>query len=325
MFPRNEAIAFLNSWGAAGIPFIFFTNFSADQTVILKVDDALSSGIQYDFNGISNVQREFIPSKIDLAKSPVPEGVFARAFDQVIAEIQFGNSFLTNLTFETPVQPSADLASIFHQARAKYKLLFQEQFVCFSPEIFIQIQGAKIRSFPMKGTIDASVPNAAEVILNDQKELAEHITIVDLIRNDLSTVAKDVTVERFRYIDEIQTGTGTILQVSSEIVGKVQADWHAHIGDILFSLLPAGSICGAPKPKTVNIIRQVETHDRGFYTGICGLFDGEKLDTGVMIRFIEKRGDEYFYKSGGGITAFSEVKREYEEYLQKIYVPTKAI
>jgi len=320
MLPRNEVIKQMNEWGAAGTPFLFFTDFLGNQAQLIQPEKAASFGIRYDFNGISNT--EGISQKpVSLEKLPISKAAFTHAFDQVVREINYGNSFLTNLTFETPVVPSADLKTIFQSASAKYKLLFDDQFVCFSPEIFIQIKDGKIHSFPMKGTIDASLPNAGELILNDPKELAEHVTIVDLIRNDLSAVADQVTVERFRYIDEIRTGTSTILQISSEIVGEVLSEWKAHIGDILFSLLPAGSICGAPKPKTVEIILQTETHNRGFYTGVCGLFDGKNLDSGVMIRFIEKRGDKFLYKSGGGITAFSELDKEYDEYIRKIYVP----
>jgi para-aminobenzoate synthetase component 1 len=85
--------------------------------------------------------------------------------------------------------------------------------------------------------------------------------------------------------------------------------------------LPAGSISGAPKPKTLEIIKKIEDYERGFYTGICGYFDGNALDTGVMIRFIEQEGDQLFFKSGGGITSFSDAKTEYQEMIDKIYLP----
>jgi len=89
----------------------------------------------------------------------------------------------------------------------------------------------------------------------------------------------------------------------------------------LFTLLPAGSITGAPKNKTVEIIRSTETYERGFYTGVFGVFDGCNMDSAVMIRFIERTPEGYVYKSGGGITAFSKVEDEYNEILEKIYVP----
>lgn len=71
----------------------------------------------------------------------------------------------------------------------------------------------------------------------------------------------------------------------------------------------------------MEIIAEAETYDRGFYTGIMGYYDGENLDSAVMIRFIEKQGDQLVYKSGGGITTQSDVKKEYNEMLQKVYVP----
>jgi para-aminobenzoate synthetase component I len=173
----------------------------------------------------------------------------------------------------------------------------------------------------MKGTIDAAIENAEEVILSDKKEYAEHCTIVDLIRNDLSMVAKDVFVNKFRYIDKIKTHEKELLQVSSRICGKLGEDYYKRIGDIIFSLLPAGSISGAPKKKTIEIIKKVEGYDRGYYTGVFGCFDGTKLDSGVMIRFIEKINGELFYKSGGGITVYSDPKSEYQELIDKVYVP----
>ena len=173
----------------------------------------------------------------------------------------------------------------------------------------------------MKGTIDAKIPNAKEKILTDPKELAEHITIVDLIRNDISQVASNVRVKRFRYIEEIKTHEKNLLQVSSEIVGDLEMDYASQIGNLIASLLPAGSVSGAPKSKTIEIIRMAEKEKRGYYTGVFGYFDGVNLDSGVMIRYIERSGDELFYRSGGGITTQSNVKAEYQELIDKVYVP----
>ena len=101
----------------------------------------------------------------------------------------------------------------------------------------------------MKGTIDASIPSAAQLLMNDPKETAEHATIVDLIRNDLSMVANRVSVSRYRYMDRLQTNRGVIFQTSSEIQGILPENYQEHLGDIIFRLLPAGSITGAPKEK----------------------------------------------------------------------------
>ena len=90
---------------------------------------------------------------------------------------------------------------------------------------------------------------------------------------------------------------------------------------MFFELLPAGSISGAPKQKTVEIIQEAESGPRGFYTGVFGYYDGKALDSGVMIRFIEKENDTFYYRSGGGITSKSDLESEYKELIQKIYVP----
>jgi para-aminobenzoate synthetase component I len=173
----------------------------------------------------------------------------------------------------------------------------------------------------MKGTIDASIQDAEQVILNDVKETAEHYTIVDLIRNDLNSVSKQVRVERFRYIDTIVTHEKKLLQVSSEVCGVLDKNYLSQIGDIIFALLPAGSVSGAPKSKTLEIIKATEERERGYYTGIFGIFDGYNLDSGVMIRYIEKSSKGYVYYSGGGITSFSNPLSEYQEMIDKIYVP----
>ena len=128
---------------------------------------------------------------------------------------------------------------------------------------------------------------------------------MDLIRNDLSIVAEDVTVKKYRYIDRLKTNKGELLQVSSEICGRLPHDFYSNLGEILFSLLPAGSISGAPKPKTLEIIERAEGYERGFYTGIFGWFDGQNLDSAVMIRFVEQNGEQLIFKSGGGITSQS--------------------
>ena len=86
-------------------------------------------------------------------------------------------------------------------------------------------------------------------------------------------------------------------------------------------MLPAGSIAGAPKEKSVTVIDEAETYERGFYTGIAGVFDGKTVDSFVLIRFIERIGDRYFYKSGAGITAQSKPLNEYNEIIEKIYIP----
>ena len=197
----------------------------------------------------------------------------------------------------------------------------EEGFLVFSPESFVEIENNTIRTFPMKGTIAAYQPNALQCLLDDAKEQDEHATVVDLLRNDLSQVAKQVEVEQFRYAQKIETPNGQLWQTSSIIKGFLPEDWHEQIGTLFRCLLPAGSICGAPKRRTVEIIRKVEGSPRGYYTGVFGWYDGEILKSGVMIRFLRKNGKNYFYHSGVGVTHQSLAEREYSELKEKIYVP----
>lgn len=312
----------MNEWAGAGIPFLFIIDFEQVKPLIFRLDEINPDYLLYDINGISNSDGQTRRvSPVKLARYPETYAEYLVKFNLVKKEIALGNSFLLNLTCSTPVDLNTTLQEIFHMSSARYKIWLNEEFVCFSPESFVIINNGKISSFPMKGTIDADIHDAERVILNDTKETAEHYTIVDLIRNDLSMVSKRVRVERFRYFDTINTNEKQLLQVSSEVCGELEDGYAASLGDIIFSLLPAGSVSGAPKKKTTEIIAAAEGISRGYYTGIAGLFDGRSLDSGVLIRFLEKRDDRYFYRSGGGITSFSDPLSEYNEMIDKIYVP----
>jgi len=312
----------MNTLGQAKVPFLFIVDFEMQKPVILPLSDVDPIHIAFDVNGFTNAKDGKSESEgLVMEKFPVSLKEYRKKYERVVAHLEYGDSFLTNLTVKTEIDVNLTLKEIFFLSQAKYKLRFAEQFLVFSPETFVQIKEGKIFSFPMKGTIDASIPHASEKIINDKKEFSEHVTIVDLIRNDLSQIATSVSVTRFRYIDEIRTKTKTLLQVSSEIVGDLEGHYLSRLGDILVPLLPAGSICGAPKPKTLEIIKSVEGDNRGYYTGVFGVFDGNSLDSGVMIRFIEQENGKHFYRSGGGITTQSEIAAEYQEVIDKVYVP----
>lgn len=318
----RDAVQKMNRWGKDHLPFIFILDYKLQQPLVLPLQDASKEGIYFTFGNLNNIECKRVNRrKFTFRKTPVPYPLFKKSFDQVLAEIKQGNSFLTNLTFPTSIETDLSLYEIFLRSEAPYRLLFKDNFVVFSPELFVTIRGGIISSFPMKGTIDAALANAETIILNDPKETAEHHTIVDLIRNDLSLVATNVIVEKFRFINTVRTNQKILLQVSSEITGQLPADYPEHLGDILFRLLPAGSISGAPKKKTLEIIDRSEIYERGYYTGVFGCFDGSELHSAVMIRYIEKDGERYIFKSGGGITALSDPETEYQELIDKVYVP----
>lgn len=379
---KQEIIDKINQLASQDEPFLFIINYQGDKAFIRLLSDINPEECLFDFEGrgnLSHVWKETLKeetSEKEILKEEISETTwqiepplyedYERSFNIVKSNIMAGNSYLTNLTCRVPVSCNLSLEEIFHRAKGKYKLLLRRKrtqaedkahlkeenteenltpFVCFSPETFVRIKGGRIYSYPMKGTLDASLPNAEKLLMEDRKEAAEHATIVDLIRNDLSRVAEDVRVDKYRYIDVLHTNKGDILQTSSEISGRLPEDYPHHLGEILDAQLPAGSITGAPKDKTMQIIQEAEGYDRGFYTGIMGIYDQGELNSAVMIRFIEEetspvdfetngeknfkasegKGDEasrkLYFKAGGGITSKSDCRKEYEEVIQKIYLP----
>lgn len=319
LLTKNELISSVNLLADNRNPFLLIVDYKAENGYLIKKDDLDHQFVRFKSQEPKITSQDKI--QIEWSVNPADFETYKSKFEFVQQQIHQGNSFLTNLTQPTEITTNLTLLDLFEVGKAKYKLWLNGLFTVLSPETFVQIRNGIISSFPMKGTIDASLPNAEEIILNDPKEKAEHATIVDLIRNDLSLVAEQVDVKRYRYIDKIRTNKGDLLQVSSEISGCLPENYLEKLGDILFSLLPAGSISGAPKAKTLEIINEAERYERGFYTGICGWFDGENFDSAVMIRFIEQNGHKLIFKSGGGITAQSEAEKEYEELIQKVYVP----
>jgi len=317
----NKFIDTVNKYTKNGVPFLFVVDFEKEKPFVCKLSDLEKENIFYSIHDEGNLNSVISDKLIPLKVMPIDESAYKSAFDLVKNNILLGNSYLTNLTFPTNIETNVNLKTIIRQAKAKYKLFFKEEFISFSPESFMKIKENKIYTFPMKGTIDASVKNAREVLLNDKKETYEHNTIVDLMRNDLAMISKNVKINRFRFIDKIKTQKGSILQVSSEIEGELKADWKTNFADLLLKILPAGSVSGAPKQKTVEIIQESENQKRGYYTGVFGVFDGENVDSSVLIRYIEKKEDKLIYRSGGGITSKSNADFEYKELLQKIYIP----
>lgn len=321
MKKAEEVIRMMNQAGAEGSPFVFGLDFELCRGFFI-LNPLEQQDVLFDFQGFSNCQPKTTDSSsYRFDKYPETQTEYARRFSIVREGLLRGDSFLTNLTVQTPIETDLSPEEIFHRSHTLYKVYVPGAFVCFSPERFVKIEEGSISSNPMKGTIDARIPDAETKILSDYKELSEHYTIVDLIRNDLSMVASQVRVERFRYIDRIETSNGPILEVSSEIKGDLPSDWKSCMGEIIRTLLPAGSISGAPKEATLRLIAKAEAALRGFYTGVSGYFDGRSLDSAVLIRFIDLESSPYVYRSGGGITVNSKMEDEYDEVVKKVYLP----
>ena len=311
--PSEQVWATLKAMNEAshrGQPFFFILDFELQEGVfVLEPLQHHDGSLFFDFPTAKTPDP--IGTKDTLTLTPSPE-----------APERYDERFDTNLTIRTPIETEASLADIYLSSEATYRVLLPGRFVSFSPECFVKLQGDELATHPMKGTIDARILDAAEKLRADYKEGCEHHTIVDLMRNDLSRVAEGVHVHRFKYLTELHTSSGPLLQMSSEVVGSVDRSEGLRLGDLILQLLPAGSISGAPKERTVALIQEAEGRPRGFYTGVCGYFDGASLDSAVLIRFVEEDASgAHFYRSGGGITINSVAEDEYHECLQKIYIP----
>jgi para-aminobenzoate synthetase component 1 len=318
---KAEIIEKISRFYSQKSPFVFVLDSAGENGFVFSPEEASDNGIRYSLKGEKQINNHVDAGSFQFDIFPVEFEPYSLAFSKVMAHLKRGDTYLLNLTFETPVSCSLTLAGLYEISDAPFRMYVPGHFLVFSPEPFVRISGSEIFSHPMKGTIDASIEGARELLLGNRKELFEHNTIVDLIRNDLSMVSTGVNVDRFRYIEKICTNRGDLLQMSSEISGRLPEGFQKKVGEILFTLLPAGSVTGAPKKKTVEIIKAAETHHRGFYTGVFGYFDGVELVTAVTIRYIEQRDGNLFFKSGGGITAMSDPVQEYNEMIQKIYVP----
>jgi len=319
-FKKEEGFKQIDTLGQSRTPFLFIISYDQNK-IFAKPLKELDGDIYYKLEDWRNYPVKKREKKLTFSKNPINFSIYKKALDRVLEEIRSGNTYLLNLTFKTPIETNYSLKEIFTYARAKFKLYYKDEFICFSPERFVEIEQNTIATYPMKGTIDANIPHAKESILANEKEMAEHVMIVDLMRNDLGIIGSDVKVEKFRFVEKIKAGKKELLQVSSKITAKLPDDWQNNIGTLLSQLLPAGSITGTPKKSTVEIIKNIENFERDFYTGVFGIFDGKSLHSGVMIRFIEQEKNKLFYKSGGGITIDSDAKSEYKELIDKIYLP----
>lgn len=313
----------MNNLAMQGVPFLFIIDYEGKHAVVEPENEVDANELKYCFNGKGNATQTAYPANKDIewGIEPPTETEYQHGFNIVRNAMLAGNSYLANLTCRIGLRTNLSLPDLYNAAEARYRLWMKDKLVCFSPETFVKIAQGEISSYPMKGTAEDLSPSSAEQLLANEKEAAEHATIVDLIRNDLSMVAYDVHVERYRYVERLNTHRGPLLQTSSEIRGRLMPHLIQRPGDVIFSQLPAGSITGAPKKKTVEIIAEAENYHRDFYTGVMGRWDNGELDSAVMIRFIDQCHGKLFFKAGGGITAKSNWKDEYHEVIEKVYAP----
>jgi para-aminobenzoate synthetase/4-amino-4-deoxychorismate lyase len=247
---------------------------------------------------------------------------YARGFDKIQEHLAAGDTYQVNFTSRvsgsipaTPLDVYAALLERQPVSFAAYLHLSDESILSFSPELFYRTSHGRVTVRPMKGTWPrgrdiAGDRDAAKNLQNDVKNRGEHITIVDLLRNDVGRIAEQgsVCVDSLMDVERY----ATLLQMTSTISARIRDGFSPSA--VFRNLFPCGSITGAPKRKTMEIIRDVEGASRGVYTGAIGYFGPkEEACFNVAIRTMCVKGETFSMGVGGGVTADSNAADEYSE------------
>jgi anthranilate synthase component 1 len=261
-------------------------------------------------------------------------GDFQKSVRAAIEEIKAGEAFQVVVSQRFEVSTSADPLDVYRVLRTSnpspymYLLRFDDHDVVgSSPEAHVTVTGDKARLHPIAGTKprggspEEDAELAAE-LMADPKERAEHVMLVDLGRNDLGRVCRPGTVrvvefgalERYSHVMHI---VSTVIGELSEGKGAI---------DALAATFPAGTLSGAPKPRAMEIIEELEPSRRGLYGGVVGYLDfGGDLDTAIAIRTTLMRDGRAYVQAGGGIVADSDPAAEEQESRTKAAAVLRAI
>jgi len=251
---------------------------------------------------------------------------FADRVRRVKEYVREGDTFQTNvsqrLVAPAAVHPVAAYDALRRVNPAPYSCLLEfraADLVSASPELLLEREGEFVRTEPIAGTRPrGETPEEdgalADDLLADEKERAEHAMLVDLERNDLGKVCAygSVAVEEYRRIDRY----AEVMHLVSNVTGRLRDD--ETLADAIGAVFPGGTITGAPKPRTMEIIDELETTRRGPYTGSVGIFgfDG-RATLNIVIRTLVRHAEEYHLRVGAGIVHDSDPVREYDETLDK--------
>jgi len=252
--------------------------------------------------------------------------VYQNKYQKIIAALEAGDTYQVNFTKRISLESNASALALYQYIKQQQKVqfsaylpFFPKQVLSFSPELFFKKEGGTITVKPMKGTAARSEDNtkdkqAYQFLQQDPKNRAENLIIVDLLRNDLASFCKTGSVEVTQAftIESYQS----VYQMTSTIKGKVNSN--ISFLRILNKLFPCGSITGAPKRRTMEIIHQLEDK-RGLYTGAMGyIMPDNDMCFNVAIRTLEIIDNKAQIGVGGGITIQSKLSEEWQEMNGKI-------
>lgn len=249
---------------------------------------------------------------------------YAQSFACAKAYIEAGDVYQINLAQMFTAQSQCSPATLFEQLSQRIQPPYSafihpdaaSSILSFSPEQFIAVQGKHIITRPIKGTLRNSGDSAEiNTLVQSEKNRAENVMIVDLMRNDLSRVCRNFSV-RVSSLCKVESFRN-VHHLVSTIEGELREDCDAL--DAFFTSLPGGSITGAPKKRAIEIIDELEWSGRNAYCGSAFYYsDTGNFDSSILIRSIVQSDDRLFCWGGGGIVADSVLEDEYAESLIKV-------
>ncbi|MFV1884900.1 MAG: anthranilate synthase component I [Balneola sp.] len=258
----------------------------------------------------SNMDKSYFESIVEKGKRYIYEGdIFQVVLSQRFEADMEGDSFMLYRALRM-VNPSPYL---FYLDFDGFTL------VGSSPEVLVSVQNKEVRVLPIAGTRPRGKTHEEDLELEedlkaDPKELAEHIMLVDLGRNDLSRVCKAGTVKLER--NQVIERYSHVMHIVSDVVGQLQEEQTSV--DALMQCFPAGTVSGAPKIRAMEIIDELEPTKRGVYAGAVGYFDfSGNMDTCIAIRTMVVTGNKVYIQAGAGIVADSDPHKEFEETQNK--------
>jgi len=262
----------------------------------------------------------------------IPKQAYVAAIARIKEHLAAGDTYQVNFTdrlaFNSPLSPVEVFSALSARQRVAYSAFLNIErgpVISLSPELFFKTEGDRIITRPMKGTIPRGLDRAdderiANLLRNDEKNRAEHVMIVDLLRNDLGRICLPGTVQVQDpfFVERYDT----LHQMTSTVVGRLKPGISFY--DIFQGLFPSGSITGAPKHRTMQIIHELERKPRGVYTGAIGFISPKRSTVfNVAIRTLVMQGGNVTMGVGGGIVADSEAEDEYRECLLKASFVTR--
>ena len=329
-----EVEAYQNK-GYYAVGYVSYEAAPAFETKFEVIDGPLMSEYLLYFTIHETVQTEPIPLTYEPISLPeswqelTSAEEYKAAIEQIHHHIRQGDTYQVNYTVQLQQKLTADPFAIYNrlvvEQNAHYNAFIQHDdvsIISISPELFFKKDGDRLTTRPMKGTTNRGLTTETDLkqaqwLAQDQKNRSENMMIVDLLRNDMNRISK-IGSEDVKSLCQVEQYS-TVWQMTSTI--ETQLLPNSSLSHVFQALFPCGSITGAPKIATMEIIKKVEKQPRGVYCGAIGILvpQGPSIFN-VAIRTLQMEGTKAIYGVGGGITWDSNWEAEYEETKQKAAV-----